>query len=318
MSLVFGCSSEPGTFVVAEPPTEHDADVVQPTVSDAPVDESPIRDPLPLDGSDARAADPQAVPDTRSDSAQPTDRRDALDETAEQDTSPVDATTLCTESTTPNPNVGLSEIVLSGGCPAGMVAIGGTFCIDAFEAFLEGWSPYARPVAPVPSARSVEGAVPQAYITGRQSEAACLAANKRLCTLLEWERACGGATGYTYPYGDTRQEGWCNDARARHPAIEWFGTSADWIWSQLDHPCINQQADSLSTAGAHPDCATPENAYDLMGNLHEWVADTAGVMRGGFYADTRVNGNGCDYQTTAHGYDYADYSTGFRCCADLD
>lgn len=33
--------------------------------------------------------------------------------------------------------------------------------------------------------------------------------------------------------------------------------------------------------------------------------------------DTRLNGAGCLYATTAHDVSHADYSTGFRCCADL-
>ncbi len=39
-------------------------------------------------------------------------------------------------------------------------------------------------------------------------------------------------------------------------------------------------------------------------------------FRGGFYADTKINGEGCLYRTTAHGFTHWDYSTGFRCCAD--
>ena len=53
-----------------------------------------------------------------------------------------------------------------------------------------------------------------------------------------------------------------------------------------------------------------------MGNVHEWTAAASGTFRGGFYADTVVNGNGCLYRTTAHNDQHWDYSTGFRCCAD--
>jgi hypothetical protein len=52
-----------------------------------------------------------------------------------------------------------------------------------------------------------------------------------------------------------------------------------------------------------------------MGNLHEWTADPNGTFRGGFYADTAINGEGCLYATTAHNRSHWDYSTGFRCCA---
>jgi hypothetical protein len=34
------------------------------------------------------------------------------------------------------------------------------------------------------------------------------------------------------------------------------------------------------------------------------------------FMDTRLNGEGCDYRTTAHDFGHHDYSIGFRCCAD--
>jgi len=37
---------------------------------------------------------------------------------------------------------------------------------------------------------------------------------------------------------------------------------------------------------------------------------------GGYYLDTKINGEGCEYVTSAHAKSYYDYSTGFRCCAD--
>ena len=40
----------------------------------------------------------------------------------------------------------------------------------------------------------------------------------------------------------------------------------------------------------------------------------SGTFRGGYYLDTHINGDGCDYRTTAHAPTYHDYSTGFRCC----
>jgi formylglycine-generating enzyme required for sulfatase activity len=54
----------------------------------------------------------------------------------------------------------------------------------------------------------------------------------------------------------------------------------------------------------------------MVGNLHEWVDEPQATFRGGYYLDTRINGDGCEYRTVAHGADYHDYSTGFRCCAD--
>jgi hypothetical protein len=55
----------------------------------------------------------------------------------------------------------------------------------------------------------------------------------------------------------------------------------------------------------------------MVGNLHEWTSDPYGTFQGGYYLDTQINGEGCAYRTTAHDFDYHDYSTGFRCCGDL-
>ena len=110
--------------------------------------------------------------------------------------------------------------------------------------------------------------------------------------------------------------GVCNDHRDVHPAIEYFGTSASWICSEIDNACIDQIPETVDPTGARTGCVTAEGAYDMMGNVHEWTADPAGTFRGGYYVDTVLNGPGCLYATTAHNTLHWDYSTGFRCCAD--
>ena len=204
-----------------------------------------------------------------------------------------------------------------------MAPVDAASCMDRWEAFVDvvgaaagSWSPYATPAAVAVVARSASGAVPQSNISGTQAAAACAQAGKRLCRAAEWSGACRGAQGFTWPWGNDRRAGVCNDARAVHPAVEYFGTSASWIWSRLDHPCINQLQDSLAKTGSHPGCVTATGHFDLVGNLHEWIADSAGTFRGGFYVDTVRNGAGCLYTTTAHAVSHHDYSTGFRCCTD--
>jgi hypothetical protein len=211
-----------------------------------------------------------------------------------------------------------------GGCPPGMLPVE-AFCMDRYEATLvevlpDGslgpWSPFLNPAGAQVVARSVAGAVPQGYINQVQAGAACQAAGKRLCTDAEWKRACGGPGGTTYPYGASLEPDACNDARACHPAVQLYETGRDWIWSELDNPCLNQLPQGLAPAGGYPACVSAEGVFDLVGNLHEWTADPAGTFRGGFYVDTKGNGAGCAYVTTAHPVTYWDYSTGFRCCAE--
>ena len=220
----------------------------------------------------------------------------------------------------PDPNGGLGpEEPGDPGCPDGMARVE-DFCIDRFEASLietNGLrrSPYHNPGSRPARAVSVRGAVPQGYITQPQASSACAAAGKRLCTDVEWLRACRGSESRRYPYGTARDPKRCNDSRAVHPAIELFGDRRN-PFLYIQNACLNQLRGGLARAGEYEGCATPEGVFDLMGNLHEWSADPAGTFRGGYYVDTRINGEGCLYRTVAHGVRHFDYSTGFRCCAN--
>lgn len=200
-----------------------------------------------------------------------------------------------------------------GPCPEEMAFVG-IACVDRWEAHLEGWSPYEVPAGG--RAVSAEGSVPQAYVSQPVAAAACAEAGKRLCSLEEWTRACGGPDGTTWPYGDAYDADACNDTRAVHPVIELFGAAADWSNEQMNDPRLNQLPDSLDPAGANPGCESAEGVFDLHGNLHEWIDDPGGTFKGGFYVDAVLNGPGCTYTTTAHTAGYHDYSTGFRCCKE--
>ena len=322
---------------VAVPDARLDSGAETPEDAPAPADRAAPADlPSPADRSappDAPAdapADLGAPPDAAADAG--ADLAVSVDASADgprprdlaPDTPPPDAAAGCDPEASPtNPQV--TPPAGLGGCPAGMAPLpGGAACIDRWEAHLiedtadgpRPWSPYRNPGDRTVIAVSAPGVVPQGYIDEVQAAAACDRAGRRLCTRAEWELTCGGPEGRAYPYGDVRRPGVCNDARAVHPAIEWFGTSDAWIWSELTHPCLNQLPDSLAATGAHEGCVTPESVFDLMGNLHEWVDDPGGTFKGGFYVDTVLNGEGCRYTTTAHNVWHWDYSTGFRCCAD--
>ncbi|MBI3541695.1 MAG: SUMF1/EgtB/PvdO family nonheme iron enzyme [Deltaproteobacteria bacterium] len=229
-----------------------------------------------------------------------------------------------------NPNLGLSEEPGTGGCPTGMARVAG-FCIDRYEGSLlevrpDGsawyWSPYHNPGDRRVRAVSLAGAVPQGYISGKQAQAACVEAGKRLCTDEEWVRACRGREWTEFPYGGARypvgsgpNDPPCNESRAQHPAVELFPHDPK-PFSHLDNACINQLEKSVARSGSFSRCVSEDGIYDLMGNLHEWTSNAKGAFRGGFYVDTRINREGCLYVTTAHSPRYWDYSTGFRCCAE--
>ncbi len=233
-------------------------------------------------------------------------------------------TWTCTAKDMPQPNAGATESSGIGGCPAGMLRVD-SFCIDQYEASLVSTadgsaglplSPFRNPGEAEVRAISAANAVPQAYISGAQAEAACAAAGKRLCSDVEWLRACRGSQGTTWPYGNSADPARCNGHRSLHPAVEYFATVDPWIWEELDHPCLNQLWHGLDRSGANPDCASEDGVLDMVGNLAEWTADAQGTLRGGFYVDTTIQGAGCLYLNTAPTFAAWNFSSGFRCCAD--
>ena len=211
-------------------------------------------------------------------------------------------------------------------CPDGMVSIEGQFCIDRYEASLmevvgsseKTFSPTSTVGGKKVRAVSRGGWTPQGYISGREAAAACSLSQKRLCSPSEWKKACMGPGKTTYPYGASYKAKACNEGRTPHPVVQYFGTSQGvWDTVHMNNPGINQQADTVAKNGAYSDCTNGYGLFDMVGNMHEWVADDDGVFQGGFYVDAKINGNGCSYRTTKHDTAYHDYSTGFRCCSAL-
>lgn len=223
---------------------------------------------------------------------------------------------------------GGADSASDGPCGQGMVVVDDTFCIDAYEGTLQeqgddgSWSdasPYETVEDRVVRAVSQAGVDPQGYISGDEAEEACERAGKRLCTSDEWLAACQGPNEYTWPYGDSYDSTACNDTyEGGHPVMDYFDSDDVWDMEHMNDPGINQQDNTVSETGSYAGCVSVWGAFDMHGNLHEWVADADGTFRGGFYADAEINGEGCLYRTTAHERSYHDYSTGFRCCGELE
>jgi formylglycine-generating enzyme len=217
--------------------------------------------------------------------------------------------------------------VLKEACPSEMELVRGTFCIDRFEASTveirdDGTAVPHSPFLPVKGLRvkavSQKGVVPQAYISRNEAESACLASGKRLCTDREWITACKGPSATKFPYGNERHPGYCVDTDRVAPLNKLFSGLGGkrFLHAPMNDPRLNQVDGTLAPTGAFANCTNAFHVYDMVGNLHEWTADPKGTFRGGYYLDTRINGDGCNYRTVAHEATYHDYSTGFRCCAN--
>jgi sulfatase modifying factor 1 len=216
-------------------------------------------------------------------------------------------------------------------CFDGQVRIEG-YCIDRYEAYVVEIDDQGkeRPHSPYDvigdhrvRAKVAPGVVPQAYISQVQAAGACREAGKRLCKPEEYVRACRGPNKDNfYPYGGQQhRRGVCNEGKGSFVAAAFGQDFFKLTYEQFNDPRLDQMPGGLAKTGAYTGCVSPDGAYDMVGNLHEWVDEPPDVnghgrFRGGWYGDAELNLPGCLYVTSKHEPTYHDYSTGFRCCAD--
>lgn len=151
---------------------------------------------------------------------------------------------------------------------------------------------------------NVKGNYPDVYVTYDQASDSCYNLGKRLCTELQWEYACAGKVGSTFPYG----------------------------WNYFKERC-NTDGDTTHLIGVDRSCVSDFGVFDLSGNVFEWISDAyeptlkkkqepipqahaASVqkrgIRGGYF------GLGESYsRCTDRGWEWPKNATrhlGFRCC----
>ena len=250
--------------------------------------------------------------------------------------------------TTPPP-AAAPKTAPSASCPSEMARVGAA-CVDRYEASLlrrnddGSLAPhpnYARPTGGVFVAQSKAGVKPQGYVSQLEAASACENAGKRLCSLTEWYRACRGDKNTLFPYGPSYVPGRCNVNKPHLLSILHGSDPRAWKYDAgFNDPELDQRDGFLAETGAYKECVSSGGVYDLVGNLHEWVADRVdasmrdklpltsgiraklvvnqgkGVFMGGFFSTLNQHGEGCDFVTMAHEPGYHDYSTGFRCCKD--
>ena len=213
-----------------------------------------------------------------------------------------------------------SAEIATGDCPSDMLAIG-DFCIDRYEA------------------PNTETGSPLVMYTFDEAESWCQAQGRRLCFDDEWTRACEGASGLSYPYGNTREPGLCNDDETwlaynqtllnqwpmgvSDPDVESFAellaaaraVSGSAVAS-ADHVEYLYQAEP---AGSNAGCISSDGVIDLCGNAEEWtrrrdggLPGFSGSLKGRYWAESRT----CQQSVMGHGDSFRFYELGFRCCLD--
>jgi sulfatase modifying factor 1 len=137
-----------------------------------------------------------------------------------------------------------------------------------------------------------EGAIPQTAVTHSRAAALCAEQGKRLCTELEWERACKGPENSSYEYGDRYR-----------PDV-----------------CVTGRAPRMLPSGLRQGCRSEFGVRDMHGGVWEWTASRWGrgseatlvSLRGGNGDAGELIGrcaNGMPRSPESHSP-----QVGFRCC----
>jgi formylglycine-generating enzyme required for sulfatase activity len=139
------------------------------------------------------------------------------------------------------------------------------------------------------------GQPPKTEVTWEQAKQACESGGKRLCTEMEWERACKGNDNSVFPYGA--------------------------IWD-MNKCGAKQKTGKQPALGSLPGCVTEEGVHDMNGFAWEWTNDDWGiagadqgskVLRGGHKRYGKL-ANRCANRTKKPA-DTVSERIGYRCCA---
>ncbi len=137
------------------------------------------------------------------------------------------------------------------------------------------------------------GAIPTTNVTQAEAAELCASHEKRLCTELEWERACKGSQNTAYEYGDTYKPATCATGSTR----------------------------TLVPNGVNAGCKSAFGVHDLHGGIWQWTSSqwrrdaskmNLGAVRGGNASQGELVGrcaNGRGVRADIRRPD-----VGFRCC----
>ncbi len=122
-----------------------------------------------------------------------------------------------------------------------------------------------------------EGAIPLTGVDQAQAKALCERRGERLCSELEWERACKGPDNKTYEYGDRYQADRCGTGSppAMRPTGLNVGCRSDFGVRDL-HGGVWEWTDSPWGRGTHGDLATLRGGNAPQGELVGRCANAMG------------------------------------------
>lgn len=174
------------------------------------------------------------------------------------------------------------------------------FCIDVYE-----WP-------------NKVGERPDFLVTWTYAKEKCESVGKRLCTGDEFNFACEGEEMLPYSFGYERDAERCNmDKPYVFPEFR-LQPYPQCMESKRCKAHL-EELDQREPIGSHPKCTSPFGAFDLNGNVNEWVSRPKkrkpwrSGLKGGWWGPARAR---CRPMVIAHNENYVGYEVGFRCCKD--
>jgi formylglycine-generating enzyme len=163
-----------------------------------------------------------------------------------------------------------------------------------------------------------KGELPALLISWTEAKKVCEGLGKRLCSENEFNFACEGEAMLPYTYGYARDPSICNIDRAyrkREKKLRKY----EKCMARPDCKAELARIDQRLPAGSLPGCVSPFGAYDMNGNINEWVErpkkkypDRSG-LKGGWWGPVRGR---CRPTVGFHKEDDYGYEEGFRCCKE--
>ena len=208
-----------------------------------------------------------------------------------------------------------SQALSSLSCPSDMVPVMGhsATCIDVYE-----W-PNRKGVKPLLGATGVQTEYDQKANQTFDAETLCARVGKRVCTRSEWTAACVGEGGTRYPWGKKLPKYTPGKDANKVPCNigkRYMGFSEKKI-ARRDKVEF-ERVDQSEPSGSRETCRSASGAYDMVGNVEEWVrcteAKSGWCLMGRYWADPRD----CYHVIDTHHPKWHYYETGFRCCKDLE
>ncbi len=159
------------------------------------------------------------------------------------------------------------------------------------------------------------GATPNSRISWSDALASCQARGKRLCTDLEWEKACKGLGNFIYAFGDVHPE---DCAKGNPVPVSGYNIDREGCSDELME--CRAAVDDPYTLGSRKDCTSLYGVFHMSDGLREWTAtapsgkDGRRLAKGGMRGNQR-RGSRCAFSVDESVH-FSGTTLGFRCCVD--